>query len=138
MATASQANAAARDHKKNNSLPGATPVSLASFALLNINTGAVGLYVESTGSITIGGNITTVSGGITADGNVAADNFTVPSSGAFFIGASGPKIVAGSGAPAGTAAKGSLYIRTDGSSASTRLYINTDGATAWTSVTTAT
>lgn len=46
-------------------------------------------------------------------------------------------IDAGTGAPTYTASKGSLYIRTDGSSTSTRLYINTDGATTWTSVTTA-
>lgn len=37
-----------------------------------------------------------------------------------------------------SAAKGSLYMRTDGSSTSTRAYINTDGSTAWTAVTTAT
>lgn len=43
----------------------------------------------------------------------------------------------GSGAPSASAAKGSLYIRTDGSSTSTRMYINTDGATTWTNVTTA-
>ena len=44
---------------------------------------------------------------------------------------------AGTGAPSFTAQKGSLYVRTDGSSSSTRLYINTDGATTWTSITTA-
>lgn len=44
---------------------------------------------------------------------------------------------AGSGAPSFSAAKGSIYVRSDGSSSSTRLYINTDGATTWTSVTTA-
>lgn len=43
----------------------------------------------------------------------------------------------GSGAPTVSAAQGSLYIRTDGSSTSTRLYVNTDGATTWTNVTTA-
>jgi hypothetical protein len=43
----------------------------------------------------------------------------------------------GSGAPTISAAKGSLYFRTDGSSTSTRLYVNTDGATTWTNVTTA-
>lgn len=37
-----------------------------------------------------------------------------------------------------SAAQGSLYINTTGSSTSTRIYVNTDGATAWTSVTTAT
>lgn len=43
----------------------------------------------------------------------------------------------GSGAPTVSAAQGSLYMRTDGSSTSTRLYVNTDGATTWTNVTTA-
>lgn len=43
----------------------------------------------------------------------------------------------GSGAPTLAAAKGSLYLRSDGSSTSTRLYVNTDGSTAWTNVTTA-
>lgn len=43
----------------------------------------------------------------------------------------------GSGAPTLSAAQGSLYIRTDGSSTSTRLYVNTNGSTTWTNVTTA-
>lgn len=43
----------------------------------------------------------------------------------------------GSGAPTVTAAQGSIYVRTDGSSTSTRLYINTTGSTTWTNVTTA-
>lgn len=44
----------------------------------------------------------------------------------------------GSGVPTLSAAQGSLYLRSDGSSTSTRMYVNTDGATAWTAVTTAT
>lgn len=43
----------------------------------------------------------------------------------------------GSGAPTLIAAKGSLYLRSDGSSTSTRAYINTDGSTTWTAITTA-
>lgn len=43
----------------------------------------------------------------------------------------------GSGAPTLSAAKGSLYMRTDGSATSDRMYVNTDGATAWTAVITA-
>lgn len=43
----------------------------------------------------------------------------------------------GSGAPTLSAAKGSLYLRSDGSSTSTRMYVNTDGATTWTNVVTA-
>ena len=43
----------------------------------------------------------------------------------------------GSGAPTLNAAKGSLYLRTDGSATSDRMYVNTDGANAWTPVITA-
>lgn len=54
-----------------------------------------------------------------------------------FQGATAASIQVGTGAPAHSAPKGSLYLRTDGSSTSTRAYINTDGATAWTNFTTA-
>jgi hypothetical protein len=43
----------------------------------------------------------------------------------------------GSGAPTFSAAQGSIYLRTDGSSTSTRMYINSNGSTTWTNVTTA-
>ncbi len=44
----------------------------------------------------------------------------------------------GSGVPTLTAAKGSLYLRSDGSGTTDRAYINTNSATAWTALTTAT
>lgn len=43
----------------------------------------------------------------------------------------------GTGAPTVSAAKGSLYVRTDATTTTTRLYINTDGGTTWTTFTTA-
>jgi len=43
----------------------------------------------------------------------------------------------GSGAPTLSAAQGSLYMRTDGSSTSTRLYVNSDSGTTWVAITTA-
>lgn len=42
----------------------------------------------------------------------------------------------GSGLPTVSAAQGSLYLRTDGSSGTTRAYINTTGSTTWTPITT--
>lgn len=42
----------------------------------------------------------------------------------------------GSGAPTLSAAKGSLYLRSDGSGTTDRAYINTDGGTTWTAITT--
>jgi len=56
---------------------------------------------------------------------------------ALSIGTAGVGIYFGSGAPTISAAQGSLYLRTDGSSTSTRLYVNTNGSTTWTNVTTA-
>lgn len=43
----------------------------------------------------------------------------------------------GSGAPTASAAKGSLYLRSDGSTTNDRMYVNTNGSTTWTAVTTA-
>lgn len=42
----------------------------------------------------------------------------------------------GSSAPSVFASKGSLYLRTDGSTTTSRAYINTDGANTWTAITT--
>lgn len=42
----------------------------------------------------------------------------------------------GSGAPSLSAAKGSLYLRTDGTTTNDRMYVNTNGTTTWTAVTT--
>ena len=65
---------------------------------------------------------------ITAGGKVS---FTMGSS------STAPMVTFGSGAPTLTAPKGSIYLRTDGSSASTRLYTNTDAGTTWAAITTA-
>ena len=90
--------------------------------------------VTSTGAVTG----TTVSG----TGTVTAINATAITAGGsaavLATATAGFGLYLGSGAPTITAAKGSLYLRSDGSSTSTRLYSNTDGATAWTAVTTAT
>jgi hypothetical protein len=43
----------------------------------------------------------------------------------------------GSGAPTLSAAKGSFYLRSDGTTTNNRAYINTDGSTTWTALTTA-
>lgn len=77
------------------------------------------------------GSVTAHSGTAVPAGGTAGAGFLVSSTanlGVFF----------GSGAPTLSAAQGSLYIRTDGSSTSTRLYVNTNGTTGWTNVTTAT
>ncbi len=89
------------------------------------------------GSIT--GSVTATT--VTATGNVTADSATAVVAGgaASFLATStaGLGVYFGSGAPTVSAAQGSLYLRTDGSSTSTRAYVNTDGATTWTAITTA-
>lgn len=90
-----------------------------------------------TGNVT--GNVTGATVAVT--GNVTADSGTAPVAGgaASFLATStaGLGIYFGSGAPTVTAAQGSLYLRTDGSSTSTRAYVNSDGGTTWVAITTA-
>lgn len=78
---------------------------------------------------------------LTSTGNIIADSTLAPVAGgaqAIQMGTTaGFGVYFGSGAPTITAAQGSLYLRTDGSSTSTRLYVNTTGSTTWTNVTTA-
>ena len=89
--------------------------------------------VTSTGAVTG----TTISG----TGTVTAINATAITAGGsaavLATATAGFGLYLGSGAPTITAAKGSLYLRSDGSSTSTRLYSNSDGATTWVAVTTA-
>ena len=96
----------------------------------------------TTGAVTVNatfGADTTVST-VSATGNITADSGTAPVAGgaAAFLATStsGLGIYVGSGLPTVSAAQGSLYIRTDGSSGTTRMYINTNGTTGWTAVNT--
>ena len=77
---------------------------------------------------------------VSATGNVTADSATAPAAGgmAAFLASSTANfgIYVGSGAPSITAAQGSLYLRTDGTTTNDRLYVR--GSSAWIAVTTAT
>ena len=89
--------------------------------------------LAATGSVTAASLSAT--GNVTADSNVAL----VAGGASAFIAtntAVGMGVYVGSGAPTVAAAKGSIYLRSDGSSASTRLYVS-DGSTTWIAVTTA-
>ena len=79
---------------------------------------------------------------VSATGNITADSATglVAGGASAFIAtnvAAGMGIYVGSGAPTVAAAKGSLYLRSDGSGTGDRAYINTNGSTTWTALTTA-
>lgn len=109
---------------------------------------ATGVISSPTLSGTVGGNLT-FSGTMSLSSTLAVTgqpsfltSTAIPAAGsatAAILLSSTAKfgIYFGSGAPTVSAAKGSLYLRSDGSSTSTRAYINTDGGTTWTSITTA-
>jgi hypothetical protein len=98
----------------------------------------------TTGTVTVTGTfgaatqVTTLA----ATGNITADSASglVAGGASAFIAtnvAAGMGIYVGSGAPTVAAAKGSLYLRSDGSGTGDRAYINTNGSTTWTALTTA-
>ena len=109
---------------------------------------------QSTGTVTVNGtfgaatSVTSLAatGGVTAATVSATGNVTADSASALVAGgasafiatntAVGMGVYIGSGAPTVAAAKGSIYLRSDGSSTSTRLYVS-DGSTTWIAVTTA-
>ena len=99
---------------------------------------------SSTGTVTVTSTIGPAMSVTTlaATGNVTADSATalVAGGASAFIAtntANNMGIYVGSGAPTVSAAQGSLYLRSDGSSTSTRAYINTNGTTGWAAITTA-
>lgn len=82
--------------------------------------------------------ISTQRGSATLLSNTAVPAGGTANTGLMFSSVASLGVFFGSGAPILSAAQGSLYVRTDGSSVSTRLYVNTNGTTGWTNVTTAT
>ena len=104
----------------------------------NVNTGA---NVSVTGNIQ-GGNV--LSGAVVSAVGAATilSSTAVPAGGTTgagykFSSTANLGVFFGSGVPTLTAAKGSLYLRTDGSTTNDRMYVNTNGSTTWTAVTTA-
>ena len=98
----------------------------------------------TTGAVTVTGTFgaaTSVTS-LAATGNITADSASalVAGGASAFIAtntANSMGIYVGSGAPTVSAAQGSLYLRSDGSSTSTRAYVNTNGTTGWAAITTA-
>jgi len=96
-----------------------------SFAINGGNNGALNFLALNSTGVAIVSNLAVPAGGTTGTGIKFSSTANL---GVFF----------GSGVPTLSAAQGSLYVRTDGSTTSTRMYINTTGSTVWTNVTTAT
>ena len=86
-------------------------------------TGTIGAAITATSTVTARSGSALTAGG--AAGFIATN--TANSMGIYF----------GSGVPTVSAAKGSLYLRSDGTTTNDRAYINTNGTTTWTALTTA-
>jgi hypothetical protein len=99
-----------------------TVTTTATFGAATSVTSLAATTVSATGNVTADSNVALVAGGASA---FIATNT-----------AAGMGVYIGSGAPTVAAAKGSIYLRSDGSSTSTRLYVS-DGGTTWIAVTTA-
>ncbi len=91
----------------------------------NTGTTVVDMPDSTTGIFKLLPNLSVPTGGVQDEGLLMSSTAHL---GIFF----------GSGAPTLSAAQGSLYIRTDGTSTSTRLYVNTNGTTGWTNLASAT
>lgn len=93
-------------------------------------------------SVPITSGVLTVAGGITDAGSHIVESGTaIPAGGTaakgyMFSSTANYGIFFGSGAPSLSAAKGSLYLRSDGTGTTDRAYINTNGSTTWTALTT--
>lgn len=102
------------------------------------NVGSIGHH-SSGGTIDVGNTagVLNLRGTITAAATVATPAGGGTTARLLFGTTAGFGVYYGSGVPTVTAAQGSVYLRSDGSSTSTRFYVNTDGGTTWTNVVTA-
>jgi hypothetical protein len=92
-------------------------------------TGRWNFYANGTADNYLAGRLTVSGGTAIPAGGTAGVGVNLSSTsnfGVFF----------GSGAPTLSAAKGSLYLRSDGSGINDRMYVNTNGTTTWTAVVT--
>jgi hypothetical protein len=109
------------------------------FEIWDQTAGVDRLIISSTGAVTIGGASLTL-GGTSGGKLIAAGTLTAGGllGSAVQIATSGPLIYSGSGAPSISATvKGSLYLRTDGTTTNDRIYVAKDAAGTWASLTAA-
>ena len=117
------------------------------FQTISINATTGTVTVDATFGAATSVTSLAATGGVTAATVSATGNITADSASALVAGgasafiatntANNMGIYVGSGAPTVSAAQGSLYLRSDGSSTSTRAYVNTNGTTGWAAITTA-
>lgn len=87
-------------------------------------------------SLYVAGGLSRFDASVLAHGGTAIPAGGTAGAGLLVSSTSNFGIFFGSGAPSLSAAKGSLYLRSDGSTTNDRAYINTNGGTTWTALTT--
>jgi len=92
-----------------------------------------GTALSAAGNVT-GGNLRTAGAVVAASGQAITAGGTT--AGLEFSSTTDFGVFFGSGVPTISAAKGSLYLRSDGTTTNDRMYVNTNGSTTWTAVTT--
>lgn len=103
------------------------------YSNVNVPTGGGttwGFYGNGTAANRFNSDLTIYGGTAIPAGGTAGSGYKFSSTANFGI-------FFGSGVPTLAAAKGSIYVRSDGTTTNDRLYVNTDGGTTWTAVTTA-
>lgn len=93
-----------------------------------------GTALSAAGNVT-GGNLRTAGAVVAATGTAITAGGTT--AGLEFSSTLDFGVFFGSGVPTISAAKGSLYLRSDGTTTNDRMYVNTNGSTTWTAVITA-
>lgn len=115
-------------------------VNIGSFGILDFTGGSTIFRATSDGSL----NLTSQTGAVKVPKLNISPTLGLPTGGSAAIGISFSTptanfgIFVGTGVPTMIATKGSLYLRTDGSSTSTRMYVNVDSNNGWTGVVTST
>lgn len=112
----------------NNSLTGATN-NYGFYSNIPSASGRYNFYAGGTAANAFVGDLTVYNSTAIPAGGAAGSGYKFSSTsnfGVFF----------GSGAPTLSAAKGSLYLRSDGTGVNDRMYVNTNGSTTWTAVVT--
>lgn len=108
---------------------------------ISVSAGAISSALSLTSTLSVTGAVT-LAGALTSGQISTLTGTAPPAAGATTAGIKMSStanfgVFFGSGAPTFSAAQGSIYLRSDGSSTSTRLYANTTGSTTWTNFTSA-
>lgn len=114
------------------------PIALTGTTTINNSGTATTTIGGGSGAVTIGsgtGNTTIGNTSGASSTTIQAGTGNINLAGTLALSATGPQVLFGSGVPAASVPKGSIYINTTAITPATRLYIATDNAGTWASFT---